>query len=117
MPYGKRLAAAALLIVLGAVANAQEAAQRNAVAGAGSQTCAQMATDIRELPNVARGYISWMQGYMSGVNAARQAQGLSLANLSDYENQWVELRKWCQAHPSARVWQGVDELYRTLSTQ
>ncbi len=74
-------------------------AQVTAVTGAGSRSCAQMQTDIADLPNVRRAYVSWMQGYLSGRNAAREVDGLALVDLSDYEVQWDWIVDWCSANP------------------
>lgn len=74
-------------------------AQVTAVTGAGSRSCAQMQTDIADLPNVRRAYVSWMQGYLSGRNAARETDGLALVDLSDYEAQWDWIVDWCAANP------------------
>ena len=74
-------------------------AQVTAVTGAGSRTCQQMQADIADLPNVRRAYVSWMQGYLSGRNAAREVDGLALVDLSDYEAQWNWIVAWCGARP------------------
>ena len=74
-------------------------AQVTAVTGAGSRSCDQMQTDIADLPNTRRAYVSWMQGYLSGRNAAREADGLAMVDLSDYEAQWDWIVEWCGANP------------------
>jgi hypothetical protein len=86
-------------------------AQVGAVAGAGSRTCSQMVADIAELPNVRRSYVSWMQGYLSGRNEAREAEHLELIDLADYETQWLWLTDWCAAHPTSSFAQGVSALF------
>ena len=93
-----RRLAVLLLAALGSTATiAQETV--TAVAGAGSRTCAQMETDIADLPNVRRAYVSWMQGYLSGRNAAREAAELALVDIADYEAQWSWLTGWCASNP------------------
>ena len=89
---------------------AQEAV--TAVAGAGSRTCAQMQTDIADLPNVRRAYVSWMQGYLSGRNAAREIAGLPLVDIADYEAQWEWLTGWCAGNPERAFADALAELFR-----
>lgn len=86
-------------------------AQVGAVAGAGSRSCAQAQADIADLPNLRRAYVSWMQGYLSGRNAAREAEGLALVDLDDYEAQWAWLSSWCGERPSSSFAQAVDALF------
>jgi hypothetical protein len=86
------------LLVAFATTMAQQAPV-TAVAGAGSRSCAQMRMDIADLPNVRRAYVSWMQGYLSGRNAARESAGLGLIDIADYEAQWAWLETWCGSNP------------------
>lgn len=88
-----------LVIILGLCGSVPLQAQVTAVTGAGSRSCEQMQTDIADLPNVRRAYVSWMQGYLSGRNAAREVEGLALVDLSDYEAQWNWIVDWCGARP------------------
>jgi hypothetical protein len=88
-----------LFVVLGLCGPLALQAQVTAVTGAGSRSCEQMQTDIADLPNVRRAYVSWMQGYLSGRNAAREVEGLALVDLSDYEAQWNWIVDWCGARP------------------
>jgi hypothetical protein len=86
-------------------------AQVGAVAGAGSRSCEQVQADIADLPNLRRAYVSWMQGYLSGRNAAREAEALALVDLDDYEAQWAWLSSWCAERPSSSFAQAVDALF------
>jgi len=86
-------------------------AQITAVAGAGSRSCAQMQTDVTDLPNTRRAYVSWMQGYLSGRNAARDAGGLALINLADYEAQWDWVVSWCSERPDDVFAEAVGALF------
>lgn len=90
-------------------------AQVTAVAGAGSRSCAQMHTDITDLPNVRRAYVSWMQGYLSGRNAAREAAGRELIDVADFEAQWEWLAAWCSERPDATFADGLDALFASLA--
>jgi hypothetical protein len=85
--------------------------QVTAVAGAGSRTCVQMVADIADLPNTRRAYVSWMQGYLSGRNAARESAGLGLIDLADYEAQWDWLTAWCEPQPNAIFAEAVAALF------
>ncbi len=106
-----QLRATLLLSALASTATvAQEAV--TAVAGAGSRTCAQMETDIADLPNVRRAYVSWMQGYLSGRNAAREVAGLALVDIADYEAQWEWLTGWCASNPDRAFADALAELFR-----
>ena len=82
-----------------------------AVAGAGSRTCVQLTADITDLPNTRRAYVSWMQGYLSGRNAARESAGQSLIDLADYEAQWDWLTTWCEPRPDAIFAEAVAALF------
>lgn len=88
-----------LAAILGLCGPLAVQAQVTAVTGAGSRSCEQMQADIADLPNVRRAYVSWMQGYLSGRNAAREIDGLALVDLSDYETQWDWILGWCGANP------------------
>lgn len=90
------------------------AAQVSAVAGAGSRSCAQMQGDIADLPNVRRAYVSWMQGYLSGRNAAREAAGRTLVDVADFEAQWDWLVERCGSEPNESFADAVDALFAHL---
>ena len=106
---GRVFIAACLLLAQGS-AIAQQAPV-TAVAGAGSRSCAQMQADIRDLPNVRRAYVSWMQGYLSGRNGAREARGDSLVDLADYEAQWEWLVQWCADRADRAFGEAVAALF------
>jgi len=108
LPAGFARVLLATSLLLGATA---ASAQLAAVAGAGSRSCAQMQTDIAELPNVRRAYVSWMQGYLSGRNAARDSAGLALIDLADYEAQWQWLAGWCSEHSARSIADAVNALF------
>jgi len=102
------------LLLIGLVLAAQSLpldAQVTAVVGAGSRSCMQMRTDITDLPNTRRAYVSWMQGYLSGRNAAREASGRSLVDLADYEVQWDWVAGWCADRPESSFAGGVEALF------
>lgn len=86
-------------------------AQVNAVTGAGSRTCEQLQADVAELPNTRRAYVSWMQGYLSGRNAAREAVQLGLVDLADYDAQWDWVVVWCGGHPASTFAQAAGALF------
>jgi len=105
-----RLPAILLLSALASTATvAQEAV--TAVAGAGSRTCGQMQADIADLPNTRRAYVSWMQGYLSGRNAAREAAQLPLIDIADYEAQWDWIVRWCADRPESAFAEAVGALF------
>jgi hypothetical protein len=85
--------------------------QVTAVAGAGSRSCTQMQTDISDLPNTRRAYVSWMQGYLSGRNVAREAAGRALIDLADYEAQWDWIVSWCGERPDGTFAEAVGALF------
>lgn len=90
-------------------------AQVTAVTGAGSRSCEQMQADIADLPNVRRAYVSWMQGYLSGRNAARETAGLALVDLSDYEAQWDWIAGWCVTNPQRSFADAAQALFDARS--
>ena len=108
---GSLVIARSLALLLGLCAPLIADAQVTAVAGAGSRSCAQMQTDIADLPNTRRAYVSWMQGYLSGRNAARDADGLTMVDLSDYEAQWDWIVEWCGVNPERPFADAADALF------
>ena len=92
------------------------AAQVTAVAGAGSRSCTQMQADVTDLPNTRRAYVSWMQGYLSGRNAAREASGLALIDLADYQAQWDWIVSWCSQRPESAFAEAVGALFGDRSS-
>jgi hypothetical protein len=82
-----------------------------AVAGAGSRSCEQMRADIADLPNTRRAYVSWMQGSLSGRNAAREAAGQTLVDIADYEAQWDWIVGWCADRPERLFAEAVGALF------
>ena len=108
-------AGAALLLTIGLVlsviVSSPATAQVTAVAGAGSRSCSQMKTDVTDLPNTRRAYVSWMQGYLSGRNAVREANELSLVDLADYEAQWDWIVGWCSERPDGSFAEAVGALF------
>ncbi|NNC65450.1 MAG: hypothetical protein HKN84_11740 [Gammaproteobacteria bacterium] len=100
-----------LALVLGLCGPLAVQAQVTAVTGAGSRSCQQMQADIADLPNVRRAYVSWMQGYLSGRNAAREVDGLALVDLSDYEAQWDWIVDWCGANPESQFADAAGALF------
>lgn len=101
----------ALFVTLGACVSLAAEAQVTAVAGAGSRSCAQMQTDVADLPNTRRAYVSWMQGYLSARNAARESADLALVDLADYEGQWSWIVAWCAERPDAAFADAADALF------
>jgi len=99
-----------LLVVLSAnPGRAQDGV--TAVAGAGSRSCAQMQMDVADLPNVRRAYVSWMQGYLSARNVARELDGDVLVDIADYEAQWAWLVDWCNERPDETFADAVGALF------
>jgi hypothetical protein len=90
-------------------------AQVSALAGAGSRSCAQMQSDIADLPNVRRAYVSWMQGYLSARNTAREAAGLALVDVADFEEQWEWIVASCSDAPEATFAEAVEALFVSLA--
>lgn len=90
-------------------------AQVSAIAGAGSRSCAQMRSDIADLPNVRRAYVSWMQGYLSARNGAREASGLALVDVADFESQWTWIVARCTDAPEETFADAVEALFVSLA--
>ncbi len=107
---GTRLSGS-LALLLGLCGPLAVYAQVTAVTGAGSRSCEQMQADIVDLPNVRRAYVSWMQGYLSGRNAAREVDGLALVDLSDYEAQWDWIVEWCGEHAESTCAEAAQALF------
>ena len=70
-----------------------------------------MQTDIADLPNTRRAYVSWMQGYLSARNNAREVDGLALVDLADYEMQWDWLIGWCNNNPDNTFAEAAESLF------
>ncbi len=90
------------------------------VVGVGASTCQQYLSEVRDNLALEREYISWAQGYMSGLLIRAPAgvdesldlnpPGYPLLRQAEY------LRNFCATQPKADFPEAVQELYRTLRT-
>jgi hypothetical protein len=101
----------------GALMIAPAGAEVAAVAGAGARTCAEMQSDIAELPNVGRSYIAWMQGFLSAMNRAREARREPPIDLGDYEAEWRRVSGWCATRPEETVAAAAEAVFEELASQ
>jgi len=94
--------------------------QNNQKAGAGASTCGEFGQYYRKQPDFFEAiYFSWAQGYMSGFNAHRQAQGKPMFDLlppnMKSKEQESFIRDYCDTHPLAPYSQAVISLYLEIS--
>lgn len=106
--------AVTLYVVLATPASAQSVK----IVGLGASTCQQYLEETRDNLPVQREYISWAQGYLSGLLIRAPAgvdetldlnpPGYPLLRQAEY------LRNFCATQPKADFPEAVQELYRTL---
>jgi len=112
--FGKHRSLASAMAALAAIVCVHPSSAQDvvtAIAGAGSRSCGQMQMDVADLPNVRRAYVSWMQGYLSARNAAREIDGRALVDIADYEAQWTWIVDWCAARPDESFGDAVGALF------
>lgn len=95
-------------------------AQSVKIVGLGASTCQQYLSDIQNNVAIEREYISWAQGYLSGLlirapagvdeNLDLTPPGFPLLRQAEY------LRNFCATQPKLEFPDAVQELYRTLRT-
>ena len=98
MSYWERLLFAVITcIFFGGAAFAQENQGKNTVAGAGTVLCGEALEQIEQGAPLDTLYISWMQGFLSGINFALQGQSGNTLDLSSgHESHFRWVRNWCE---------------------
>lgn len=95
-------------------------AQSVKIVGLGASTCQQYLSDIQNNVAIEREYISWAQGYLSGLLIRAPAgvdENLDLTPPSfPLLRQAEYLRTFCATQPKLEFPDAVQELYRTLRT-
>jgi len=111
-----RLAAMALCTIFAGPVIAQSIK----IVGLGASTCQQYLSDIQDNVAMEREYISWAQGYLSGLLIRAPVgvdENLDLTPPSfPLLRQAQYLREFCAAQPKLDFPEAVQELYRTLRT-
>lgn len=113
-----RLPVISLMLLMSSAATA--GSEDAAATGLGTRTCAEFAELSKLNPDAAGiGLTAWMQGFMSGLNAAflmmkRGAADLGVQNFDvDYQKQL--LASFCRENPSRSVVDGVLEVFLDIS--
>jgi hypothetical protein len=90
-----RLAVVSTLgVLLSGVASAQS------IAGVGALSCGEMLSRLSQEPAaLSVVYSSWSQGFLTGINEGRMANGVETVDLSDSAGQWSWLQNHCQNNP------------------
>lgn len=93
-------------------------AQTAQIVGLGATTCERFSQDIRSNPQLQRDYLSWAQGFMSGILLGRPLgvdTGLNLDPPSfGILRQLLFLTNFCQQNPRSDFSDGVAALYKQL---
>ena len=100
-----------------ACATAGAAPEPNAwIAGVGAQSCGKLLAAVRNRnESMVLVYVSWTQGYMSGINAIKDPQAKNLK--ADPEAIRAYLTKHCQDKPLDDVNEAVQALTLDLYTK
>jgi hypothetical protein len=80
-----------------------------AVAGPGGSTCGQY-LESGEIQLLRQLHVSWIQGFISGMNMARAKQGQELVELPDAPSIEAYMDKFCRDHPLDPMYQGAFDL-------
>jgi hypothetical protein len=86
-------------------------------AGVGVRTCAQFAQDYKNNPaNAETIYNNWALGFLSGLNAAADANGTPRRNLEamSFNDKKQFMRDYCDQHPLQLYLDGVLQLGLSL---
>lgn len=83
------------------------------VRGFGAQECGQAVADMDLAYSEGR-YISWAQGYLSGMNAAWGAAGGNQLYLPQPKTTIAFVKKHCEDNPLDQVYQALNALFQEL---
>jgi len=105
-----------VMIVLAGMLLAGEAgAQTYNVWGAGAASCGTWVTDRRGEALVADIDFAWVQGYITGLNAANNGQVGAQFGEADAAEVWLD--NYCTAHPLDHLIDATDQLYTSARSQ
>jgi hypothetical protein len=87
------------------------------IAGIGSQPCTSLIANILLGDGFAangftKGYMSWMQGYVSGANAVKINSEKKFFDLStvSYDEQWAFFVESCRRNPGQPIFAAVEDM-------
>ena len=88
--------------------------------GAGNTSCGTWITNRRTDPGTARFEFSWLQGYITGLNAGLPSTDSNYGQVGasidvDAAKVWVD--NYCQAHPLNNLADAATELYTYARSQ
>jgi hypothetical protein len=73
-------------------------------AGLGNLSCREMLARVLEEPAaLSVVYFSWSQGFLTGINEGRMANGVEPVDLGDGAGQWQWLQDHCRQNPTLQV--------------
>jgi hypothetical protein len=85
------------------------------VMGAGTATCGQYAEAYKKSPpNTEIAFMSWVGGFLSGMNMSAYLKGQPLKNLGTPEEEKQHLHSYCDAHPLNDLVQATLDVYQSL---
>jgi hypothetical protein len=99
------------VVAWGGVACAKE--KQADKAGAGTMSCAKYAKAYQIARETDLGFLSWAQGYITGINAGMEDAYFDLG-AKDPEETLRFLQKYCNDHPLAYFRDAVMELAKSL---
>lgn len=85
--------------------------------GGGTAACSQVLADYAKDSRVSIVYLTWSQGYMSGVNRALaqfKAGPRSLARAAGGDDRMQAFLDYCKQHPDDHFIEAVDSFFGTL---
>lgn len=85
--------------------------------GGGTALCSKVVADYEKEPRVGIIYVTWAQGYMSGLNRVLDqymAGPRSVARTAQDEDRMKMYVDYCRKHPDSRFIQAVDQVFGSL---
>lgn len=103
-----------MIVLLTALWSCAEAQAGGEVAGVGTAPCSNF-NRARETVAEA-GYFSWVQGWLSGMNAARKVQRAPYSDLAamPYQAMLDHVRAYCGSHPKSQLYEAAVDLIGRL---
>jgi hypothetical protein len=111
----KLLVVCVLFSGVGSYGFAAEGSIKQYIPGAGAVQCGKMLVDLEKGGTQPDSYISWMQGYLTAKNIAREIiYKLPPVDLAGHEGQLIWLKNYCEDNPLEQVGVGVQMLWNEL---
>jgi len=111
--FNKLFASSACALIFACLATEAESAESRAIDGAGTTSCRQYLDNSLDR-NASGSIVTWVQGFLSGMNMADRVANKEFVLLPDELSIQGYLDKFCTDNPSATPFEGSILLYRRL---